>query len=64
MAGPSLLPRGPRFAAACGVTAQAFYMDRAAATAGLWQGTWIGLACGLLLCLAALPMALLTVRRT
>ena len=56
-------PKGALFAAACGVTAQAFYMDHAAATAGLWQGTLIGLTCGLLLCLAAFPMAFLTVRK-
>jgi len=60
-----ILPGGVvLFAAACGVAAQAFYMDRAAATAGLWNGTLIGLGSGLLLCLVALPMAFLTVRDT
>jgi hypothetical protein len=52
------------FVAACGVTAQAFYMNRAAATAGLWYGTLIGLGSGLFLCLVALPLTFIAVRRT
>ncbi len=60
-----ILPGGAvLFAAACGVAVQAFYMDRAAATTGLWNGTLIGLGSGLLLCLVALPMAFLMVRDT
>ena len=54
-----IFPKGVLFAAACGVTAQAFYMDRAAATTGLWYGTLIGLGSGLFLCLVALPLAFL-----
>ena len=56
-------PKGVLFAAACGVAAQAFYMDRAAATTGLWYGTLIGLGSGLFLCLVALPLAFLVFRR-
>ncbi len=50
-------------AAACGVAAQAFYMDHAEATTGLWYGALVGLGSGLFLCLASLPLAFLTVRR-
>jgi hypothetical protein len=60
-----ILPGGAvLIAAACGVAVQAFYMDRAAATTGLWNGALIGLGSGLLLCLVALPMAFLMVRDT
>jgi hypothetical protein len=58
-----IFPNGILFAAACGVTAQAFHMDRAAATTGLWYGTLIGLASGLFLCLVALPLTFIAVRR-
>jgi uncharacterized protein YodC (DUF2158 family) len=54
---------GVLIAAACGVTAQAFYRDHAQATEGLLYGALAGLACGLFLCLVALPLAFLTVRR-
>jgi len=59
-----IFPTGVMFAAACGVTAQAFYMDRAAATTGLWYGTLIGLGIGLFLCLVALPLAFIAVRKS
>lgn len=58
-----IFPKGVMFAAACGVTAQAFYMDCTAATTGLWYGTLIGLGSGLFLCLVALPLAFIAVRR-
>jgi len=58
-----IFPGGVLFGAACGVTAQAFYMDRAAATNGLWSGGLIGLGSGLFLCLVALPLAFIAVRR-
>jgi hypothetical protein len=58
-----VFPGSVLFAAACGVAAQAFYIDRAAATTGLWYGTLIGLGSGLFLCLVALPLAFLLVRR-
>jgi len=50
------------FAVACGVTAQAFYLDRIAASEGLRLGAEIGLGIAVLCCLLSLPMALLTVR--
>ena len=58
-----IFPEGVLFGAACGVTAQAFYMDGAAATNGLCSGALIGLGSGLFLCLVALPLAFLTVRK-
>jgi hypothetical protein len=42
--------------------AQAFYLDRAAATTGLWCGALIGLGSGLFLCLVALPVVFLAVK--
>jgi tetrahydromethanopterin S-methyltransferase subunit B len=57
-----VFPKGILFAPACGVTAQAFYMDRAAATTGLAYGTLIGLGCGLLVCLVAFPFAVIAIR--
>ena len=60
-----ILPGGVvLFVAACGVAVQAFYMNRAAATAGFWNGTLIGLGSGLVLCVVALPMAFFMVRDT
>jgi hypothetical protein len=58
-----IFPKSVLFAAACGVTAQAFFLNRPAATAGLWHGTLIGLGSGLFLCLVALPLAFIAVRR-
>ena len=58
-----IFPNGILFAATCGVTAQAFYMDRAGATTGLWYGALIGLGSGLFLCLIALPLTFIAVRR-
>ena len=49
--------------AACGVAAQAFYMNRIAASEGLRLGAEIGLGIALLFCLVLLPLAFLTVRR-
>ena len=59
-----IFPKGVLFAAACGVVAQVFYLNRAVATAGLWYGTVIGLGSGLFLCLVALPLTFIAVRRT
>ncbi len=59
-----IFPKGVLFAAACGVVAQVFYLNRAVATAGLWYGTVIGLGSGLFLSLVALPLAFVVVRRT
>jgi hypothetical protein len=56
-------PNGVMFAVACGVTVQAFYIDHAGATTGLWHGTLIGLGSDLFLCLVALPLAFLAIRR-
>jgi hypothetical protein len=58
-----VFPKGIVFPAACGVAVQALYLDRAAAASGLWYGILMGLASGLLLCLAALPFAFIAVRR-
>jgi len=58
-----VFPEGVLFAAACGVAAQAFYMDHARATEGLLYGAAAGLAGGLFVCLVTLPMAFLTVSR-
>jgi hypothetical protein len=57
-----LFPKGMFFAAACGVTAQAFYLDHASATTGLEYGALLGLASGMFLCLIALPIAASAVR--
>ena len=59
-----IFPKGVLFAATCGVVAQAFYLDRVAATAGLWYGTLIGLGSGLFICLVTLPIAFIAIRRT
>ena len=58
-----VFPGSVLFAAACGVAAQAFYLDRIAASEGLWLGALIGLGSALLFCLVAMPLAFLTVRR-
>ena len=58
-----VFPGSVLFAAACGVAAQAFYLDRIAATEGLRFGAGVGLASGLFFCLVALPLAFLTVRK-
>lgn len=58
-----IFPEGVLFAAACGVAAQAFYLDRIAASEGLWSGALIGLGSGLLFCLVSLPLAFLTARK-
>jgi hypothetical protein len=50
-------------AAACGIAAQAFYLDRIAASEGLRLGVEIGLTVALLSCLASIPLAFLTVGR-
>jgi hypothetical protein len=47
---------------ACGIVAQAFYMDCEAATTGLWYGAWIGLGAGLLQCLVTMLFANFAVR--
>ena len=52
-----VFPRGLLFAAACGATAQAFYVDHIAASGGLWRGAGAGLAIGLLICLVCLPLS-------
>jgi uncharacterized protein YodC (DUF2158 family) len=57
-----VFPGSVLFAAACGVAAQAFYVDRIAASEGLWDGAWAGLGIALLFCLSAVPLAVLTVR--
>ena len=57
-----IFPRGVLFAVACGVAAQAFYMDRVQATTGLRYGAALGLGGGLLICLVALPLSVLLVR--
>ena len=54
---------GVLFAAACGVAAQAFYMNRVRATEGLLYGGLAGLGFALLLSLVSLPIAFLTVRK-
>ncbi len=59
-----VLPKGLLFPAACGVIAQAFYLDRALATTGLGSGALLGLAGGLVLCLVALPFASAAVSMT
>jgi hypothetical protein len=51
------------FAAACGVAAQAFCMNHAQATEGLFYGALVGLGAGLFFGLVGLPLAYLTVRR-
>ena len=43
-------------AAACGVVAEAFYLNPQAATTGVCYGAVIGLGCGLLLSLAMLAV--------
>jgi hypothetical protein len=49
--------------AACGVAAQALYVHRIEATAGICHGALVGLACGLVFC-AGVPLLLyLTVRK-
>ena len=58
-----IFPGLTMFAAACGVAAQAFYLNRAEATNGLCYGAVIGLGSGVFLCVAALPLAFLTVRK-
>lgn len=58
-----LFPGSVLFAAACGVAAQAFYLDRIAASEGLRLGAEIGLGIALLFCLASLPLAYLTAGR-
>ena len=58
-----VFPGSVLFAAACGVAAQAFYLDQIAASEGLRFGTEIGLGIALLFCLVSLPLAFLTVRR-
>ena len=50
------------FAAACGVAAQAFYLDWVTASEGLRLGATVGLASGVLFSLAVVPLAFLTVR--
>ena len=57
-----LFPERILCGAACGVTAQAFYLDFTRASDGLWSGTLWGLAVGLTLCLIALPIAACAVR--
>jgi hypothetical protein len=58
-----VFPGSVLFAAACGVAAQAFYLDRIAASEGLRLGAEIGLGSALLFCLVSLPLAFLMVRR-
>ncbi len=57
-------PGSVLFAAACGVAAQAFYVDRIAASEGLRLGAEIGLGIALLFCLVSVPLAFLMVRRS
>ena len=59
-----LFPNRMMFPIACGVTAQAFYLDRTAAASGLEHGALIGLMSGLFLCLVALPFAISAIRET
>jgi nitrate reductase NapE component len=56
------LPGGGMFAAACGVVAEAFYLNPQAAAAGLGYGSVIGLGCGVLSCLAILALIYCLVR--
>lgn len=58
-----VFPGSVLLAAACGVAAQAFYLDRIAASEGLRLGAEIGLGSALLFCLVSLPLAFLMVRR-
>ncbi|MCC6127280.1 MAG: hypothetical protein IT426_20145 [Pirellulales bacterium] len=58
-----IFPEGVLFAAACGVAGQAIYLNRVAATNGLWSGALIGLGCGVLFCLISLPLAFLSFRK-
>ena len=58
-----LFPEGLLFPAACGVVAQAFYLDRTAAANGLGYGALIGLGLGLSLCLVVLPLVFLILKR-
>ncbi len=58
-----IFPKGVLFAAACGVAAQALYLNHVEATRGLGYGALAGLGSGLFLCLVAVPLAYLTVRR-
>ena len=58
-----VFPGSVLFAAACGVAAQAFYLDRIAASEGLRFGAEVGLGSALLFCLVSLPLAFLMVRR-
>ncbi len=58
-----VFPSGVLFAAACGVAAQAFYLNHADAMTGLQHGSLIGLGSALLFGLVTLPLARLTVRR-
>ncbi|MGA2620462.1 MAG: hypothetical protein ABSF26_22810 [Thermoguttaceae bacterium] len=50
-------------AAACGMAAQAFYLNRTAAAEGLWLGAVIGLGGGLLLALVILAVAIRVTRQ-
>ena len=53
------LPPGGVIAAACGVVAEAFYLNRQAAASGLYYGAPIGLGCGALFCLVLLTLVYL-----
>jgi len=50
------LPGSGMIAAACGVVAEAFYLNPKAAASGLCLGMPIGLGCGALICLAILAV--------
>lgn len=59
-----VFPGSVLVAAACGVTAQAFYLNRVAASEGFRLGAGIGLGISVLFCLVSLPLAFLTIRKS
>ncbi len=58
------VPKSLWLPVACGAAAQAFYLDRAAAISGLWEGARAGLITGLVLCMLALPFAIGAIWKT
>jgi hypothetical protein len=58
------LPPSATIAAACGVVAEAFYLNPQAAASGLRHGALIGLGCGVPLCLALVALMGLVAKTT